>query len=131
MKWRDWPARRQPLRAGVATLLVVAASGWAGREHALLGFVAAALLLAATAEVLLPTTYTVDGAGITVASWVRTRRLRFDKLDAFAAADDGVAVRGRGPSAWIVRRRSAVLRGVPKPQELVALLEAAGLDRLS
>lgn len=127
MTWRDWPARRQPARALVAAVIIAGTCGWAAQEHPLLGFVAAGLLLALTAEVLFPSTYTLDPEGVTIRSWVRTRRVRFDKVSGYRPVHDGIALCGTGPSPLIARRRGAVLRGAPS--ELADELERVGVTR--
>ena len=130
MTWRDWPVRRQWGRAAMAAVMLVAASGWAASYHVALGVVGAALLIAVTAEVLLPSRYTIDAEGVRIASWVRTRRVRFVQVRGFGLVEDGVCLRGKGPSSWIRRRRTVILRGPSHADAVTSFLESVGVARL-
>lgn len=126
LTWTDWPARRRPAAAAFAALAVmVAVAGIAPMDPWLAGL-AAMVLLAATAEVLLPTRYTLSSAGVRADNPLSRKHRAWSDLSAWRPAPEGYWLVGRGSRPFLARRRSVRLRGPVSPQQVEALL----LERL-
>ena len=115
--WTDWPARRMPGRAAFAAVVALTTTALVATVDLPLAMIGLALLAAATAEALLPTTYTLDAEGVTAATALGRKRVRWRQLRGWARIADGFALQGAGRTGLSRRRRSLVLHcGAPRPE---------------
>ncbi len=91
-----------------------------------LGFVGALLLLAATAEVLLPTRFVLGEDGVEIDNPLRRARRSWDRFGSWAATDDGFRLVGASRHALLRRRASVTLRCGDEAERVTAVLR----DRL-
>jgi hypothetical protein len=117
--WSDWPARRTPRRAAVAAVVIVGTVGVVLVLDPLLAVVGAVVLLSATAEILLPSRYSLDADGVTIGRALWSRRQPWSKLQGWSPAPDGFVLQGAGSRALLRRRRTLRLR-CPTQQVAVA-----------
>lgn len=110
LRWTDWIARRQPVRAGFAVLVVGLAVAWAASFGWGYGLAAAVGLLGATGPALLPLRYTLDDEGVRLEGPLTQRAVPWSDLTRWVRAPDGFALVGRGSHAILRRRRSVTLR---------------------
>lgn len=111
--WSDWPARRDPGRAALAGVVVVAAVVAIATIEPWLAVVGGALLLGAVSEALLPARYRVDAEGVSVDRGLGRRQLRWERVDELVRHPDGILVRARGARRWLARRHDLLLRHPP------------------
>ncbi len=117
--WRDWPARRQRGRAGLAAAIIAITAASVAILDPLIAAVGTVALVAAVSEVLLPTTYTLSEDGVLVDNVLRRRRHPWRHFRGWRAAEGSIALLGDGPARIIRRRRSLLLR-CPDNQGAVA-----------
>ena len=110
LRWTDWIARRQPLRAGFAALVIAGAVAWAASFGWGYGLAAAVGLLGAVGPALLPLRYTLDDAGVRLDGALYQRQVPWTDVVRWVRAPDGFALVGRGRHAILRRRRGLVLR---------------------
>lgn len=121
LTWTDWPARRRPLRATIAAAVIVLCALAIGAVDPWLGAIGLVLLVLATAEVLLPTRYALGPDGVEVRSVARVLRRPWDRFSGWVPSTEGFWLRGRGPRAWLRRRRGVGLR-CPGQEDAVAAI---------
>lgn len=119
LTWTDWPAERTPGRAVLAAAVIVAAVGVVLWVDPLLALVGAVLLVGATAEVLLPSRYALDAAGVHVGRALWSRRVPWSQLQGWAPAPAGFVLYGAGSHTFLRRRRTLRLH-CPKHRDAVA-----------
>lgn len=122
--WSDWPAPRSPTRATLAGIVIGGAGVAASAMEPLAGVVCAGLLLSATGEVMLPTSYALDTDGITVRRLLEHRRVGWDELISWQAAPEGFVLIGRGRTRWRRDRRTVRLRCPGREETVRAMLIA-------
>ncbi len=89
-----------------------------------LAFVGAVLLMVATAEVLLPTRFSVDDDGVQIQNLVRRARRTWDRFGSWTAVHDGFQLVGTSRRAFLRRRASVRLRCPELRAEVEALLRS-------
>ncbi len=124
MTWSDWPARRAPARAGFAAAVIALAVGAVALVDPVMAAVGAALLIGATAEVLLPTRYAVGPEGVETANALGRRRRPWSQLGPWSRAGASFELRGRSTAAVLRRHRSVRLARPPDPAAVEAWLAA-------
>ena len=122
-------ARPPPARAAFAGLVVFLSVGAVAMSDPVLGVFGAALLLAATGEVLLPTRYTLDADGVRLEGLLIHREHLWSHFTGWREVADGVVLEGGGRLAFQRRRRTLRLRG--GPAALRERLEAAPIGATS
>ncbi len=110
IRWSDWPARRQPARAAIATAFIVFTVAWVATLDLWLAFVAALLLLTACAEVLLPTRFALSDSGVVADNPFRRATRTWDRFGSWFRTADGFRLVGGARSRILRRRASVTLR---------------------
>ena len=113
-----------PTRAALVACAVVVASTWAIWMEPVVGGIGAALLVRAVAEVLLPTTYTLDVGGLQRASLLERRHQPWSQFAAVRPTADGVWLQGSGRTRLHRARRSCALHCPGQEQEVLRWLQA-------
>ena len=122
--WTDWPARRKPARALAAAALILSSVFVFTSVDVIYGVVAAFVLLTVSAEVLLPTRFSVTADGVEAFNLFRHARRPWARFNGWRRAEDGFYLAGRAPIGFIARRRSLWLPCPDHQDELASLLEA-------
>ena len=86
----------------IIAVSVVVFSSW----HILYGFLAALILLTATAEALLPTRFTVSESGVEAVNLFRSVKRPWVRFESWREGPSGYYLRGQGPIGFLARRRS-------------------------
>ena len=89
----------------------------------LYGVISAFVLLTVSAEVLLPTRFSVTADGVEAFNLFRHARRPWARFHAWRRADDGFYLAGRAPIGFLARRRSLWLPCPEHHAELASLLE--------
>lgn len=110
ISWSDWPAPRLGLRALLAGLVIVVVGVAATLMQPIAGLVAAALMLSASGEALLPTTYTLSADGLHIRRLLGNQEVRWEELHRWRAASGGFILFWPARSRWRRSRRPVVLR---------------------
>ncbi len=110
MTWTDWPARRTPGRSLFAVFVILVCVVFTAGVDPLFALLALVLLVFATGEVLLPSRYTVDATGVTIARPLGGRAVGWAQLGEITPIDDGFELAGLGPHRWVRRRRTLRIR---------------------
>ena len=107
--WTDWPARRRPLRAFTAVAVIVLTVAVFSSLSPIYGGLAAFVLLTITAEVLLPTRFTLTGDGVEAFNLFRHARRPWARFTGWRGTSEGFHLKGNGSIEFIARRRSLFL----------------------
>lgn len=126
--WTHWPAPGLGLRALLAGLVIVVVGVAATLMQPLAGAVAAGLMLSATGEVLLPTTYTLSAEGVRLRRLLGNREARWEELARWRAASGGFILFWPARSRWRRSRQPVVLRCPGREDEVRSWL-ISHLDR--
>ena len=86
------------------------------------GGIAAFVLLTITAEVLLPTRFTLSGEGVEAFNLFRHARRPWARFGGWRNTSDGFQLEGDGPIGFIARRRSIFLSHPEDTSAVEALL---------
>ena len=121
--WTDWPARRKPARAAAAAALILMSVLVFTSVHLIYGVVAAFVLLTISAEVMLPTRFSVTADGVEAFNLFRHARRPWARFHGWRRAEDGFYLAGRAPVRFLARRRSLWLPCPDHQEELASLLE--------
>lgn len=116
--WTDWPAPRLGMRALAAGLVIVVVGVAATLMQPMAGIVAAALMLSASGEALLPTTYTLDAEGLRLRRFLVNQELSWAELHRWRAASGGFILFWPSRSRWRRSRRPVLLRCPGREEEV-------------
>ncbi len=122
VSWTDWPARRQPARATLATGLLVLSVGSVATVDRWLAFLGAILLLSSVGEWLLPTRFELNAKGVRVRGLLRSADRPWEGLADWRPAQDGFWLPGRSRSRLLRRMRGVHLRCPGREGEVEAVL---------
>ena len=109
MNWRDWPAKRIPARAAVASVIILFSIATLTAIDWLYGLIGAVVLLSSSAAVLLPTRYELSDQGVTVLNPLRYLKAPWDRFRSWHHTEGGVYLRAHSKFGWLARRRSVYL----------------------
>lgn len=124
LRWTDWIARRRPVRAAIAALVIGLAVAWSASFGWGYGLAAAVGLLGAVGPALLPLRYTLDDAGVRLDGPLYRRSVPWSDVVRWVRAPDGFDLVGRGRHAILQRRRTVTLRCPGLEQEVQSWLSA-------
>ena len=110
LTWTDWPARRIPYRALLATSVMAVGIVWATQQHPAYGFLAAVVFLSTTADALFPTRYTLDETEIRLSNAFRRLRRPWSAFGQATEVPNGVYLQYASSVGWLAKRRSVLLR---------------------
>lgn len=108
--WTDWPVRRQPARSVVAALVIGCAAVAVSWVDGWLAVVTVLVLTWATADVLLPVTYTLDEAGITIVRATVRRHHPWSRFEGWRPHREGFVLVGRGHRRALKEGRTRLVR---------------------
>ncbi|MEM6931798.1 MAG: hypothetical protein AAF602_33005 [Myxococcota bacterium] len=109
-RWTDWPVRRQPVRSAVATLVIGLAALSVALVDGWLALLTIAVLVWATADVLLPVSYSLDDDGITVVRATVRRHHPWSRFEGWRAHPEGFVLQGRGHRRALRAGRTLLVR---------------------
>lgn len=121
--WTDWPARRRPARAIAAATLILASVFVFMTVNFVYGVVAAFVLMTVSAEILLPTRFSLSADGVEAFNIFRHARRPWARFHGWRKAEDGFYLAGRAPMGFLARRRSLWLPCPDLQDEVASLLE--------
>ena len=126
--WSRWEAGEQPLRTALLLAIVAAAATTAGVTlgSPASGLLAFALLLATLANHLLPIRYAMTGDGVSVHGLLRSRLLKWSRIDAARVGEHDVVL--LYTTEHTVDQRQFRIDLGPQPEEVALVLKQRLLD---
>lgn len=121
--WSDWPAPRHPTRSFGAAVIILVATLAISTIDPFLAVAGGVILVAATAEVLLPTRYELSGEGVKVLGPFSRRSQAWSRIAEWQSLPEGFLLVGRGSRPVLARKRTIVLRCVEQRTAVETLLQ--------
>ncbi len=118
-RWTDWPVRRQPTRSAVAAIVIGMTASAVSWVDGWLALVALAVLVWATADVLLPVTYELDDRGVTIVRAAMARHHPWSRFERWRPHAEGFVLVGRGHRRMLREGRTRLLRCADSDREAV------------
>jgi len=107
--WTDWPAKRIPSRAALASVIIALSVLCLTSIHMLYGVLGALILLSSASSVLFPTRYQLNEAGVSITNPLRVIRCPWTRFHRWRKVDGGVCFIARSRVSWLSKRRSVFL----------------------
>ena len=120
--WFVWPAKQQPVRAGIAWVIVAIGIILAMQTSTLLGIGIAIAFLMSVGEILLPSTYVLTTTGVEIRSIHKMTKKRWETYVGWRTTDKGIYLIGKGNHRFLIQRRSMMVYCFSDRDKIISII---------